>query len=201
MKLLMILVICYFLGSIPFSYIVVKLVKGVDIRTVGSHNAGATNAGRVLGLWGFFVVFFLDMMKSFFPLFVLGKIYNYSLNYLLIFSVLLILGHTYTIFLKFKGGKGVATGVGIFLALSPISLAVALVVFLVVLKWSKMVSLSSISGAIAIAISVIWLETELLLKIFTVLVAVFVIFKHKENIKRIIKGTESKIGEKIDKSA
>lgn len=200
MKLFVILAICYLVGSIPFSYIAVKLVKGVDIRTVGSRNSGATNAGRVLGLWGFFVVFLLDMMKSFLPLLIL-KTYNYSLNHLILFSVFLILGHTYTIFLRFKGGKGVATGVGIFLALSPKSLGIALIVFLIFLGLFKMVSLSSVCAAITIAIAVSVIEAEPSIKYFTIFVALFVILKHKENIKRIIKKTEPKIGEKIDKSS
>lgn len=195
MKELLIAILCYFLGAIPFSYIIVKLIKGVDIRTVGSKNVGATNAGRVLGKWGFVSSFLLDMSKSYIPLMILKN--YYSTNYLLIFAFFIILGHTYTIFLKFKGGKGVATGVGIYLALSPKSLLIALIVFIIVAVLFKMVSLSSITAAVALFISVIFLESSISLKVFTFIVVAFVIYKHKDNIKRIINKTEKKIGERV----
>jgi glycerol-3-phosphate acyltransferase PlsY len=195
MKELLIVVLCYLVGSIPFSYIIVKLVKGVDIRTVGSKNVGATNAGRVLGKWGFISSFLLDMSKSYIPIMILKN--YYSTNYLLLFSFFMILGHTYTIFLKFKGGKGVATAVGVYLAISPKSLIIALTVFIIVAVLFKMVSLSSITAAIALFISVMFLESSVSLKIFTFVVVVFVIYKHKDNIRRILNKTERKIGERI----
>lgn len=187
----------YLIGAIPFSYILVKLVKGIDLRTVGSGNVGATNAGRVLGFWGFLVAFFLDMSKSFVPLMVLKYFLNFSVELILLFGILSILGHTFTIFLNFKGGKGVATAVGVYLAVSPISLGIAFLVFVVVALISRMVSLSSIVAAIVLLISILYLEQSVVVKICTFLVVSFVIYKHKDNIKRIINGTEKKIGEKI----
>lgn len=191
-------ILCYFIGAIPFSYIIVKLVKGIDLRTVGSGNVGATNAGRVLGKWGFISAFLLDMLKSFLPLFILKNFYNYSMNFLLICALTLIIGHTYTIFLNFKGGKGVATGLGVFLALSPKSIIIALIVFLVMVSIFRMVSLGSISAAIALLITVLFSDANVNFKVFTFIVATFVIYKHKDNIKRILNKTEKKIGEKVD---
>lgn len=187
----------YLIGAIPFSYILVKLVKGIDLRTVGSRNVGATNAGRVLGFWGFLVAFLLDMSKSFVPLMVLKYFLNFSVELILLFGILSILGHTFTIFLNFKGGKGVATAVGVYLAVSPISLGIAFLAFVVVALISRMVSLSSIVAAIVLLISILYLEQSVVVKICTFLVVGFVIYKHKDNIKRIINGTEKKIGEKI----
>lgn len=194
---IIIAILIYLIGAIPFSYILVKLVKGVDIRTVGSKNVGATNAGRVLGFWGFLVAFLLDMSKSFVPLMVLKYVYNYSVELLLVFGILSILGHTFTIFLNFKGGKGVATAVGVYLAVSPISLGIAFLAFLIVAFVSRMVSLSSIIAAAVLLMSILYFEQSIVVKLCTFLVVVFVIYKHKDNIKRIINGTEKKIGEKV----
>lgn len=194
---LLILIISYFCGAIPFSYLLVKWIKGVDIRDVGSGNVGATNAGRVLGKWGFIAAFLLDMSKAFIPLFIFLNFLSINNTLILVAAVFIIIGHTYTVFLRFKGGKGVATGVGIFLALSPFNLLIALVVFLIVIGTFRMVSLSSVTAAISLGI-LVWLRSDWLgLQIFTTLVVLFVIFKHRSNIKRIIEGKESKIGEKI----
>lgn len=190
--------ISYFCGAVPFSYLLVKWIKGVDIRDVGSGNVGATNAGRVLGKWGFIAAFLLDMSKAFIPLFIFLNYLPINNILILVSAVCIIIGHTYTVFLRFKGGKGVATGVGIFLALSPLNLFIALIVFLVVIGAFRMVSLGSVTAAITLAV-LVWLRTDWLgLQLFTTLVVLFVIFKHRSNIKRIIEGKESKIGEKVD---
>ncbi|MGC8925752.1 MAG: glycerol-3-phosphate 1-O-acyltransferase PlsY [Calditerrivibrio sp.] len=197
MKNIILAIFMYIIGSIPFSFILVKVVKDIDIRTVGSRNVGATNAGRVLGFWGFLVAFLLDMAKSFVPLFILKHFYLYPPETLLILGIVAILGHTFTIFLNFKGGKGVATAVGVYLAVCPISLGIAFVAFILVALIFRMVSLSSIIAAVVLLISVFYLENSTFLKIATFFVVVFVIYKHKDNIKRILNGTEKKIGEKI----
>ncbi len=188
---ILLIISAYFLGAIPFAYIIVKLVKNIDIRTVGSGNAGATNAARVLGKWGFISVFLLDALKGFLPVFISHHYYGQSLVTLIV-ALVVILGHTYTIFLSFKGGKGVATGAGVFLALAPIEIGIALTVFLIVFFISKMVSLGSILGSLALFISVLIVSNWFLLKILAGIVAFFIIFKHRQNIIRIIKGEESK---------
>ncbi|GAB1534914.1 glycerol-3-phosphate 1-O-acyltransferase PlsY [Geovibrio sp. ADMFC3] len=184
------LILCYFIGSVPTGYLLVKKLKGIDIRTVGSGNVGATNAARILGKWGFITVFAIDMLKGFLPVWIIGIYYP---EVVLIAAVLVVLGHTYTVFLNFKGGKGVATAVGVFLALAPVPLGVAAVAFGVVVYISRMVSLSSITAAAVLAASVVLMNTGLPLKIFTVVIAAFVIYKHRTNISRIMKGEENKI--------
>ncbi|MGA1862641.1 glycerol-3-phosphate 1-O-acyltransferase PlsY [Deferribacter thermophilus] len=197
MKSIILLIAAYLIGSIPTAYLVVKLIKGVDIRTVGSGNVGATNAGRVLGFYGFLLVFIIDMLKGFLPVY-LTKLFFGDTLFLYIVALCTILGHTFTIFLNFKGGKGVATGVGVYLALSPLNLLYAFIAFILMVGIFRMVSLGSIVGAIVLS-ATMWLgEQSIILKIFTTLLAIFVIYKHKENIKRIINGTEKKIGEKVN---
>jgi len=197
LKYIVIAVLMYVIGSIPFSYLLVKMVKGIDIRTVGSKNVGATNAGRVLGFWGFLVAFLLDMLKSFIPLMILKNHYEFSSELLLFFGIIAILGHTFTLFLNFKGGKGVAAAVGVYLAVSPISLGIAFVAFLAVAFLFRMVSLSSIIAALVLLFSILYLENSFWVKVCTFVVVIFVIYKHKDNIKRILNGTEKKIGEKV----
>lgn len=195
---ILILIFCYLIGSIPFAYVVVKLVKGIDIRQVGSGNVGATNVGRVIGKWGFISVFLLDMLKGLIPLLIINYYFPNDPLLLVLSATALILGHTYTIFLKFKGGKGVATAVGIFGALAPINLLIAAIAFGLAVLIFKMVSLGSILAAVILGISILFMDVSIHLKVFTIIIGVFVIFKHRENIKRIINGTESKIGEKVN---
>lgn len=184
------LIICYLVGSVPTAYLLVKKLKGVDIRTVGSGNVGATNAARILGKWGFAAVFSADMLKGFIPVWITGMLYP---DVVLIAAVLVVLGHTYTVFLNFRGGKGVATAVGVFLALAPVPLGVAAVAFGVVFYVGRMVSLSSITAAAVLAAAVVLMDTPVSLKIFTVVIAAFVIYKHRTNINRIMKGEETKV--------
>lgn len=188
---------CYLLGSIPFSYILVKVIKGVDIRTLGSKNVGATNAGRILGFKGFLVAFLLDMLKGYIPILILGKLFQFSIELQLFFGIIVILGHTFTIFLNFKGGKGVATAVGVYLAVSPQSLGIAFIVFLLVVGIWKMVSLGSIIAALTLLVNIVYIENSMVVKVFTAILVFFVIYKHKDNIKRIVNGTEKKIGDKV----
>lgn len=190
----------YFLGAIPFAYIIVRLVKKIDIRTVGSGNAGATNAARVLGKWGFISVFILDCLKGFLPVFVSLHYYGES-AVTLIAAATVVLGHTYTVFLGFNGGKGVAAGAGVFMALAPIEAAAAVLVFIAVFLITRMVSAGSILGALALLVSVIVMSDWQALKILTAVIVFFVIFKHRSNIVRILKGEENKFLGKKDKDA
>lgn len=188
-----ILVICYLIGSIPTAYLLVKKLKGVDIRTVGSGNVGASNASRVLGRWGFVAVLTADALKGLVPVLVLRYIYGEHV-YVLLGAVALVLGHSFTVFLNFKGGKGVATGLGIFIALAPYSTLIAAAAFGVMIYLFRMISLSSITAAFIIAVSVWFLSDWAELKYFTVVIAALVIFLHRSNIVRIMNKTERKIG-------
>lgn len=192
---ILLIIAAYFIGSIPFAYIIVKLVKKIDIRTVGSGNAGATNAARVLGKWGFISVFLLDAFKGFLPVFISLQNYGQTMITLIVAAVV-VLGHTYTVFLGFKGGKGVATGAGVFLALAPVEIGIGLVVFLIVFLATKMVSAGSILASIILLIAVCVLSSWFALKVLTAIIVFFVIFKHRSNIVRIIKGEENKFTRK-----
>jgi len=193
MTIAIVILICYLIGSIPTAYIVVKRLKGIDIRTVGSGNVGASNAARVLGKWGFFGVLFADAMKGFVPIMVLLNLYGQS-DIVLFGTVAVVLGHTFTIFLKFKGGKGVATALGVFLALAPLPVAGAAVVFGALLGLFRMISLGSVVAAAVLATEIWFMSDWQNLKYFAIVIALLVIVLHRGNIVRIIKGEERKIG-------
>ena len=197
---ILLIIAAYFIGANPFAYIKVKLVKNIDIRTVGSGNAGATNAARVLGKWGFISVFILDALKGFLPVFISYYLYGETVITLVVAAVV-VLGHTYTVFLGFKGGKGVATGAGVFLALAPIEIGIALIVFIIVFLATKMVSAGSILGSLALLISVCIMSSWFALKVLTAVIVFFVIFKHRSNIVRILKGEENRFVKKKEKDA
>jgi len=168
-------------------------VKGVDIRAIGSKNVGATNAGRALGVWGFCVVLILDALKGFIPIVFLKYYCDIPVITVLLGCAALIIGHTSPIFLRFKGGKGVAAGLGVFTALVPISILIALVIFLLAIIITRMVSAASICAALALAVATTINENQPELIIFTWMVCIFVIFGHRDNIKRILSGAENKI--------
>ncbi|MGD9808335.1 MAG: glycerol-3-phosphate 1-O-acyltransferase PlsY [Deferribacterales bacterium] len=193
MTIALIILICYLIGSLPTAYILVKKLKGVDIRTVGSGNVGASNASRVLGKWGFITVLLIDALKGLIPVLVLKIMYGES-DLVLLGAISVVLGHTFTIFLGFKGGKGVATGLGVFIALAPISTGIAAVVFAVMIYSFRMISLSSICAAVTIAVSAWFISEWEHLKYFTIVIALLIIILHRSNISRILNGTERKVG-------
>lgn len=197
-------VISYFIGSIPFGFLIVKVVKGIDIRQVGSGNPGATNVTRVLGKPYGILVFILDMLKGFIPVFIFDHYFTgheHSLS-LIFCGVSVICGHAFPVFLGFKGGKAVATGSGVFLWLAPVSLMISVAVWLLAVTVSRYISLGSILSSIVLVICVLVLEKDpfgqgLPLTLFSVFISILLITRHKSNIKRLLNGTESKIGKKI----
>ncbi|MFZ8847391.1 MAG: glycerol-3-phosphate 1-O-acyltransferase PlsY, partial [Candidatus Hydrothermia bacterium] len=189
MKILLVILVSYILGSIPFGYIIAK-IKGVDITKLGSGNIGATNVGRNLGKPYFFIVLFLDAIKGFIPT-ILFKLL-FGLEYGILAGLFSVIGHSYSIFMKFKGGKGVATGLGVSIALIPIETIIGFGVWFLVLMIFKIMSLASIISAISVFIVVLFLEKSSLIKIVCGIIAVLIVLRHKSNIERIIKGTEPK---------
>ena len=189
----------YILGSIPTSYIMGKLIKGIDIRNFGSGNAGATNALRILGTKVGVSTLIMDIGKGFLAVNIARLIIHQPSDLILIITGLFaILGHIFTIFLKFKGGKGVATSAGVFIALVPIPISIALFVFIVTVWLSKFVSLGSILAAFTLFISELVINirnsfAELEILIFIFIVVLFIIIRHKSNIQRLINGNESTI--------
>ena len=191
-----IIFISYFLGSIPAGFLFGKFLKNIDLRHIGSGSTGATNVLRNVGKWPAFFVFFIDVGKGLLAV----KIAEYYTNQSL-FEVLAgisaISGHIWPIWLKGKGGKAVATGLGMFVALSWKVGFASLGIFLIILAKSKIVSLSSISAAFFLPF-LMFLDigiTNHPYFLISLMVSILVIWKHRTNIKRLLKGKESKINE------
>jgi acyl phosphate:glycerol-3-phosphate acyltransferase len=193
----------YLLGAIPFGFLVAG-ARGVDIRKVGSGNIGATNVGRVLGKkWGF-LVFGLDLLKGLAPTLTARLLHHGEGMEFIPLTVALtglaaIAGHNWPVYLRFKGGKGVATSAGVFLALFWQGTLIALGVWLVCLAITRYVSVSSIVAAVALLAGALWLRPDALgkgvyLTGFAALAAVLSIARHRSNLVRLWHGTEPKVG-------
>ena len=183
--------VAFFLGSIPTGFLMVKAIRHEDIRKTGSGNIGATNVGRALGKWGFVSVLFLDALKGFLPTgaaLLLFGIYPGIAAFCGSF-----LGHIFTPWLRFRGGKGVATGLGAFLALDPLAMAVGVGVWLTALLIGRYVSLASVIAALSVFLFITFIQGFLPLSILSGAVAILVWFTHRSNMKRLIEGTENKV--------
>lgn len=196
---LIIIIIAYLLGNISTSYIVAKRLTGVDIRTQGSGNAGSTNVLRTLGKKAGALTFVGDVLKGLVAV-LIARLIAYGVHmdqsicaYLAVVAV--VLGHNYPIILGFKGGKGVATSLGSMLGMNPLIALICLVFFILIVVITKYVSLGSILGiGLSPIIMIINNNTKGL--IVTLFLTISVAITHKENIKRILNGTERKVGEK-----
>ncbi|MSM41141.1 MAG: glycerol-3-phosphate acyltransferase [Geobacter sp.] len=188
---LILIIAAYLLGSIPTGLVLARLVGGVDIRTTGSGNIGATNVSRTLG-WKVGVLTLVgDCLKGVLPVLLAYRL-GFTEGWLALTGLAAFTGHIYTVFLRFKGGKGVATALGVFLAMTPLSVLAALAVFgLVFWKW-RYVSLASISAAAAMPLLVALIDRRGLIFLMSGLIALLVIWRHRENIQRLRLGTESK---------
>lgn len=201
------LLLAYLVGSVPFGYLAGK-INGIDLREHGSKNIGATNTFRVLGKkWGI-PVFICDVLKGFFPVLAMKLHLGVELTdctaaqmgWLIGTLVAAVLGHTFTCFLKFKGGKGIATALGALIAFSPFTAGVALAAWLACMVCTRYVSLSSIMAAVAVEGATLWLsigDGELtgadgVMLGFISLLVVLVIVKHRSNVSRLLNGTEPK---------
>ena len=186
------LVGAYLIGSIPFGFLIGKM-RGVDVRTVGSKNIGATNVYRTVGKkWGF-LAFFCDFLKGFLPTALALRHAAADPNLPVLVGLACVVGHTLTVFMKFRGGKGVATAFGMMMALIPLPTFAAFGVFVVTVWLSHYISLGSILAAAVLGVAVWLVPGVLLMRIVADLIAVFVIVKHKSNIQRLAKGCENKI--------
>ena len=197
------LVISYLIGSVPFGYLFGRLVKGVDIRKHGSGNIGATNVFRVVGRqWGI-IVLILDFAKGFLVVTLLAEFFfnlapAVSIGiYKIVMAIAVISGHNWTVFLGFKGGKGIATSLGTLLGIVPLVCGLAVIVWIgTILIW-KYVSVASLaafaSPPLFIAVFYQQKENFLLLVIFSIIVAFFAVYKHIPNIKRLLRGEEKRI--------
>lgn len=189
------LLLVYGAGSIPTSYLVARLAAGVDLREFGSRNLGATNLYRLLGWKAAVPVGFFDVAKGWVPVLLAARSPDALAWWPYAVSVAAVLGHVFSPFVRFRGGKGVATAAGVFLALAPGSLGVGAVIWAGVVYVSGYVSLGSMTAAVAFAASVPLLypgRAELLWA--SLAVCVFVIFTHRANIRRLLAGTEARFG-------
>jgi glycerol-3-phosphate acyltransferase PlsY len=189
-------IVSYLLGSIPTGYLVAK-ARGIDIRSVGSGNIGATNVFRILGKTAGITVLLIDALKGFVACrFVAFGPDAPSEAHRMIAGLFAILGHNYTCWLRFKGGKGIATSAGVLLALVPAGFAIALSTFLIVLALSRYVSLSSIAASAILPIGVWLAGGSPRMIVLTAFLGAMAIYKHRGNIRRLMAGTESRIGQK-----
>jgi glycerol-3-phosphate acyltransferase PlsY len=195
MELLPWFLAAYLLGAIPTSYLVVRLVKGQDLRTLGSGNLGATNLYRTLG-WRYAIpVGLFDMLKGMLPVVVFGPRAGGGPLVPLLLGLAALIGHVFSVFVGFRGGKGVATGAGIVLGLAPWAFLAAFGIWLVVVATSGYVSLGSMLAAVLLPPAVYLLHPERrdLVWLFA-LIAALIVFFHRANIKRLVAGTEHRFG-------
>ena len=186
----------YFMGAIPTSYLLSRLFAGIDLRQHGSGNLGATNLYRVLG-WKYAIpAAAVDIAKGAIPVLVFAPQVSHSQLFALACGVAAILGHVFSVFVGFKGGKGVATAAGVMLGLAPLALAVSAVVWGLLVRLTGYVSVGSIAAAVVLPLAVYLLEdsTSPALLWIAAAIAAGVIFLHKGNIQRLLKGTESRFG-------
>ncbi len=200
LKVLIFVIISYLLGSLPNGLYVANL-KGIDIRNEGSKNTGATNVFRVMGAKFGILVLILDALKGFIPLFIAEK-FGVTGNSLVLIGIIAVIGHTFSPFLNFKGGKGVATSLGIFLYLAPIPMLITLLMFFVVVGITKYVSLGSVLASVMLPLLILImpvnekLGNKVIVFIISALLGSYIIYKHRANIQRLKNGTENKFYKK-----
>lgn len=185
------IILSYFFGAIPSGVWIGKIFKNIDVRDYGSKNSGATNSYRVLGAKLGIAVLIIDVLKGFIPLYIASK-FNLKYNDLVILGLVAILAHTFSCFISFKGGKGVATSLGVFLFLAPVITLILLVIFILVVFFTKYISLGSITAAFLLPIFTFFTHRDTYLFTLSVVIAIFVIYRHKTNISRLLSGTENK---------
>ena len=200
MSTIILIIVAYILGSVPNALWIGKVFKGIDIREHGSKNTGSTNAARVLGAKLGILTLILDISKGAIPvalsLFMKADLLENitgisNLDFIMI-GIFAIVGHSFSIFMKFKGGKAVATTVGVFTVLVPKGLLLAAVVFFVIFALTRYVSVSSITGAISLPIFIFFLYGDIPYTVFGGIITILIIVKHKSNIQRLLNGTESR---------
>ena len=191
----------YLIGSIPFGLLISK-TRGKDIRNLGSGNIGATNVLRCLGKPLGITCFALDVLKGFLPAFCFPAIGNTDPSFGLLFGAAAILGHNFPVFLKFKGGKGVATSAGVLIGAAPLAVVIGLLIWGIVFCISGYVSLGSIIAALAVILTGWAGGYNTVTAIALTLLGALTIYRHRANIQRLIAGTENRFqrGSKVEKS-
>lgn len=185
----LIVLLAYLIGAIPTGYLIGKIGYGVDLKTTGSGNVGATNAYRTLGAKAGLLVFFADFFKG------MAAVYPGMPDPVLVLAcaVFAIIGNDWSVFLEFKSGKGVACGVGAFTLICPYATLASFIVWLAVFRWKRIVSLASVISAPVVPIVIMIMRQPAEYQVFSVAAALIVIVKHKDNIRRLIRGEEKPI--------
>ncbi|HEX3012372.1 MAG TPA: glycerol-3-phosphate 1-O-acyltransferase PlsY [Syntrophomonadaceae bacterium] len=194
MKIAVLIILCYLIGSIPFSFIFSKLMGGVDIRKRGSHNVGATNVLRTSGLKVALPAFAGDLLKGFAAVWIGSS--SGSTVIMALCGAAAVIGHCWPVFLGLKGGKGVATCGGIILYLSPAMFVALLTVFIFLVIATRYVSLGSICVAALFPVNALFFNQPRPLVLMSLFMAVLVVARHHQNIRNLINGTEAKFTEK-----
>jgi glycerol-3-phosphate acyltransferase PlsY len=189
---LAVLAIAYLLGAIPFGYLLVKWKTGADVRAAGSGNIGATNVMRTTGRAAGVLTLLLDIAKGYAAVWMAGRLAGQDVLWMSAAALAVMAGHAYPVFLGFRGGKAVASFVGAFLCLTPWAVAAETIIFVVVVIWTRHISLGSIVGAATLPLSV-WLvmQAPWPAVMASAVAGAFVIYRHSSNIKRLRLGTES----------
>ncbi|MCE5194979.1 MAG: glycerol-3-phosphate 1-O-acyltransferase PlsY [Nitrospiraceae bacterium] len=193
-KILILAIAAYVLGSIPFGVVSAK-TKGIDLTKTGSGNIGATNALRALGKGPAIITLLGDMLKGTAAV-AIARLFEIDPLYEGIIGLAAILGHSFSLFLNFRGGKGVATSIGVLLIYSPQTAILTLAIWLAVLLLTRISSLSALVAFALLPINIILFDNENIKLFVTVLIVILIFAKHIGNIKRIVKGKEKKIGER-----
>jgi glycerol-3-phosphate acyltransferase PlsY len=196
---LLLIIASYFIGAIPSGVVLAMAFSGKDIRQEGSGNIGATNVTRVLGKKLGALTLVGDLLKGFLPVWV-GSYLVSSLNVVCLMGCAAFLGHLFPVYLKFKGGKGVATALGVFLYLSPIVILVEIIVFVFVVGIWKYVSLGSLIAAASMPLLLVVIGSPKPVVLLSMAFALLIFIKHKANIQRLLNGTENKFGTKKEQN-
>jgi acyl phosphate:glycerol-3-phosphate acyltransferase len=216
-----IIILSYLVGSIPTSIIITRAVKGVDIRNFGSGNAGGTNVMRVLGWKHGVLVILLDALKGVIAVVLIARLHYGNIPFenvtpfddftlvQIIAGIAAVVGHIWTVFASFKGGKGIATALGMLLILVTIDMLIAIGIFILVVTISRYVSLGSLIGAISVPLTLIIRENVFHVNIphystvlpFVILVSLLVVYTHRKNVARLFSGRESKVNFKRKSAA
>ncbi len=190
MIILLAAAIAYLLGAIPFGYLLVKWTTGADVRSGGSGNIGATNVLRTTGRAAGIATLLLDIGKGYLAVWIAGKLSNHDVMAMSVAALAVMAGHAYPVFLHFKGGKAVASFVGAFLCLTPVAMGAVLIVFVVVVAWTRQISMGSIVGAATFPLAVWLMQKDLTMLVAALVAGAFIIYKHSSNIQRLHDGTE-----------
>ena len=189
--------IAYLLGSLPFGYLIVRWQRGIDVRATGSGSIGATNVMRNLGVLGFVATFILDAGKGVLAVLLASKMTLQNPTWVAAAAFAAVLGHCFPVWLRFRGGKGVATGVGVFIAIAPWQVVLVLVIFAIVVAIWRYISLGSIVATASFPVLVYLMKHPPIQVVLGAAGAALVIIaRHHANIARLLKGTESKVGQK-----